>query len=243
MRDIPDIAVDFIAEHEGCKLTAYQDQVDVWTIGYGSTTGVKAGDKITKSQAKELLRSDLTTAATRLEQRIGSVVDEITQHQYAALLSFVFNVGANPSWTIWKRLKARLYDQVPLELMKFVNAGGSKIQGLVNRRADECKLWATDEPGTVVVALPSSVTRGIGVTPPTPADPIPPQKSTQLISGGVAAAATTAVAAQQLTAQILPFATHSEAVGKIVSALAVIGAIAVVIGFVFAWIRKREARR
>lgn len=242
MRDIPDIAVDFIAQHEGCKLTAYQDVIGVWTIGYGSTMDVKQGDKISPEQAKVRLRADLGTAAGRIEDRIGDIVAILTENQYAALLSFVFNVGAGAGWTIWKRLRAKQFDQVPLELMKFVNASGQKVLGLVNRRADECKLWAKEETGTSTEMVPSSITRQVGITPPTPSDPIPPQRSTQLISGAVAATATTGVAVQQLTAQVLPFAAHSEIVGKLVSALAVIGAIAVVVGFVFAWIRKREAR-
>ena len=240
-RDIPDVAVDFIAQHEGLRLTAYKDSVGVWTIGYGSTSGVEAGMTITKAEAKARLKVDLRQSATRIDQRIGAIVDELTENQYAALLSLVFNVGAGPGWTLWKRLKARQFDQIPGEIIKFCNAGGKKIQGLVNRRADEVKLWATDEPGSVGLSLPSSETR-VMVTPPTPADPTPPAKSAQLISGGIAAATTTTVAVQQLSAQVLPFADRSERVGKIVQALAVVGAIAVVVGFVLAWLKKREAR-
>ena len=49
-----------IKEFEGCQLTAYQDEVGVWTIGYGITnsdksitkTTIKKGLKITKEKAE-----------------------------------------------------------------------------------------------------------------------------------------------------------------------------------------------
>ena len=170
-RAIPDLAVDFVSRWEGCELAAYRDVVGILTVGYGHTgSDVIAGLKITKAQARALLADDLRVAAARLTARIGPVVDELTEAQYAALLSFVFNLGANPSWTIWKLLKARKFDQVPPQLMRFVNAGGKVVPGLVNRRAAEASLWhtvAVDE-GAHEPAPPSSVTRSTP-TPPTPA--------------------------------------------------------------------------
>ena len=53
--------IDAIKRFEACRLTAYQDSVGVWTIGYGHTKGVKRGDKITQQQADEYLRADLAT--------------------------------------------------------------------------------------------------------------------------------------------------------------------------------------
>ncbi len=172
MRAIPDLAVDFVARHEGRRLGAYQDQGGVWTIGYGHTGGVKPGARITVAEARGLLKADLAVAGLRLACKLGVVADELTEPQYAALLSFVFNLGtgdpARREWTIWTRLRARRFDQVPLEMMKFVNAGGRKLQGLVNRRSEEVKLWSSDEPGSTTDVLSSGVTRVIP-TPPTPA--------------------------------------------------------------------------
>lgn len=56
-----------IKEFEGCQLTAYQDEVGVWTIGYGITnadksitgTTIKKGLKITKEKAEEWLEECL----------------------------------------------------------------------------------------------------------------------------------------------------------------------------------------
>ena len=44
---------------EGCKLTAYQDSVGVWTIGYGHTKGVFDGMTITQEEAEQMLLTEL----------------------------------------------------------------------------------------------------------------------------------------------------------------------------------------
>ena len=54
--------IDLIKSFEDCRLTAYQDSVGVWTIGYGHTNGVYAWMTITQAQAEEFLRSELKTA-------------------------------------------------------------------------------------------------------------------------------------------------------------------------------------
>ena len=241
MRAIPELAIAFVARHEGCVLRAYRDAGGVLTVGYGSTAGVTPGLVITKDEARARLVADLTTAGLRLEQRIGVVIAELTDQQYAALLSFVFNVGAGPAWTIWKRLRTRQFDQVPLELMKFVNVGGRKVRGLVARRAEECKLWATGEPGTTARRVPSSVSRA-NPTPPTPADPHPPQRSVQILTLAGTAAATTTAAVGQVSQTLAPYAAASDLVRQLVSALAVVAAMAATMGLILAWAKTREAR-
>jgi lysozyme len=243
MRAIPRKAVNFVSKWEGFEPKAYLCPANVWTIGYGSTQGVKPGDTITKAQALTLLAKDMEVARAKLYGVIKpQIIDELTENQWSALLSFAFNLGAG-KWQIWKRINARQFDQVPQELAKFVNAGGKKISGLVKRRAAEQVLWSTDEPGSTDEAVPSSVTRGVGVTPPTPADPAPASKSSTIITGFVGAAATVPVAAQQVTAAVAPYADQSEIVQKVIAALATIAAAAAVLVLVLTWIKKREARR
>lgn len=245
MRPIPDLAVDFIARHEGKRLTAYQDQVGVWTIGYGHTGGVEPGSKITLAEARALLKADMSIAGARIARKIGPVVNELTEHQYAALLSFVFNLGSGnpkkPEWNIWRRLRARDFDGVPQEFAKFVNAGGRKLQGLVNRRAEETKLWSTDEPGSTTESLPSSVTREIA-TPPTVSDPVSPGKSATIITAVTGVAATVPVAVQQVTQAVEPYKDASPLVGQVIGILATLAAAAAVLVLVLAWLKKREDR-
>lgn len=242
MRPVPDIAVRFVAEKEALRLKAYRDAGGIWTIGYGHTgPEVTAGLTITPETAEAWLRKDLEIAASRLSARIGDVVDELTEHQYAALLSFVFNLGCDPKWTIWKVLKARAFDQVPAQMMRFVNAGGKKLQGLVNRRAAEVVLWSTDEPGSTDASPPSSVTRAVE-TPPAPTEkPLVTSKS--FITTAATVAATAPVAVKQVSDAIAPYADKSETVAKVAAALATIAAVLAVAALVFQWLKHRAAQR
>lgn len=242
MRAIPKIAVDFVAAHEGLRLVAYRDLGGVWTIGFGRTgPRVVEGLRITKAQALADLAADLETARGRLYARIGVVVDELAEHQYAALLSFVFNVGADPSWTIWKRLRARQFDQAPVELMKFVNVGGRMAPGLVNRRAEECKLWGGHGPGSGPGAPPSSVTRAID-TPPTPGDPTPPHRSAAVLTAATGAVATVPVAVKAVTDAIAPYRDASPMVAQAAAWLAAVAALAAAAAVVLAWLKAKAAR-
>ncbi len=242
MRSIPDVAVTFVADWEKLRLKAYRDAVGVWTIGYGHTgPEVKAGLTITPETAQAWLREDLGVAAGRLAQRIGAIVDELTENQYAALLSFVFNLGCDPAWTIWKVLKARAFDQVPVQMMRFVYAGKKKLQGLVNRRAAEVALWSTGEPGSADEAPPSSVTRAVE-TPPAPMTK-PLAKSKSFIATGAAAATTATVAVKQVSDTVAPYASQSETVAKVVAVLATIAAVCAVAALVFQWLKHRSEKR
>ena len=245
MRPIPEAAVELVARWEGLKLKAYFCPAGVLTIGYGSTgPHVTPGLVITKAQAKALLKDDLKIAARRLEAKIGPVVDDLTDNQYAALLSFVFNLGvgkAKPEWNIWKILRAKAFDQVPAQLMRFVNAGGKKLQGLVNRRTDEVRLWSTDEPGSTEDELPSSSTRVMD-TPPAPMEkPVATSKS--FVTTAVTALAAAPVAVQQVNQAIEPYSDKSPLIGQMVAGLATVAAVLAVLALVFQWLKHRNAQQ
>lgn len=255
MRAIPQAAIDFLKLREKCVLRVYDDArpgaimlptmqpIGKLTAGYGHTgLEVFAGMVVTQANADAWLADDLKTASSRLGGVVSrEVIDALTDNQYSALLAFVFNLGAGASWTIWKVLNAKQFDQVPLEMMKFVNAGGKKLQGLVNRRAAEVALWATGEPGTVDADPPSSVTRNME-TQPTPADAVPASKSKTILTGIVGTVATVPVAVQQVTSAISPYAAHSSMIAKIIAVLATIGGIAAALVVAFAYINKSKAR-
>lgn len=254
MRAVPQAAIDFLKLHEACVLRVYDDANPArvlapgdrpegkLTSGYGHTGFVYVGTEITKAKADSDLFGDISDASAKLASVVDrAVIDALTENQYSALLSFVFNIGAGAGWTIWKVLNAKHFDQVPLEMMRFVNADGKKLQGLVNRRAAEVALWATGEPGTVEANPPSSVTRAID-TQPTPADPIPASKSKTIISSVVSAVATVPVAVKQVSDAISPYAEHSHFVANIVAGLGTVAAAAVVLTLIFAWLHKRNAR-
>ncbi|GAB3550116.1 lysozyme [Spirosoma fluminis] len=83
--------IDFIKNEEGCRLKAYRDQVGVPTIGIGHTgPDVVMGKVITYAEALRLLDEDLN----RFEKVVNRAIEKpLTQNQFDALTSFVFNVG------------------------------------------------------------------------------------------------------------------------------------------------------
>jgi lysozyme len=111
------------------------------TAGVGHTgPDVKPGMKITVAQSRAWLRQDIQ----KFEDVVSSLVKvPLTDNQFAALVSFAFNVGsANFSKsTLLKKLNAGHYDAVPVELMRWVHSKGNRMDGLVNRRAQEAALW------------------------------------------------------------------------------------------------------
>lgn len=251
MRAIPDAAIDIVTRWEGLKLTAYLCPAGVWTIGYGSTgPDIVKGKRINKAQAVELLRADLAIAADRLTARIGPVVHLLSANQYAALISFVFNLGANANWTIWKILKAKAFDQVPGQIMRFTKARDPAtgqlvtVRGLVNRRTDEVKLWTTPDLTAPEVVLPSSTTRAVD-TPPTPMEkPAATSKSfvASAVTAGAAVTAAIPQGVEQVNKAVAPYADKSEWVGNLVAVLAGLAAAAAIASLVFLWIKQRNGR-
>jgi lysozyme len=112
------------------------------TIGYGHTgKDVVPGMRITKEEGLRLLRKDLDKFEAAVERLVKV---PLTDNQFAALVSFCYNVGERSfaSSTLLRKLNAGDYDAVPQELMKWTKSKGKKLQGLVNRRAAEAGLWA-----------------------------------------------------------------------------------------------------
>ncbi len=255
MRAIPQAAIRLVRIYEETHLFAYDDAhypakevppghevAGTLTAGTGHTgPDVHVGMTVTEAMDAAWLIEDLEVARRKLYARVGSIIDELTVNQYAALLCFVFNVGAIATWTIWKRLNEKQFDQIPLELSKFVNSGGKKSQGLVKRRNAEIVLWATNEPGTMDEHIPSSVTR-VGVTDPTPSDPIPARKSKGLIIGGVGAVAGVGPLVDQARHAISPYAEHSDYVMKAIGILAAISAVCALVGLYYFYLQKKNAR-
>ena len=137
--------VDLICEFEGKRLVAYDDGVGIWTIGFGTIkypngVRVKKGDTCTLDQAKEYMRHDLI----EFEHTVNSSVKvPLNQNQFDALVSLAYNIGSNAfkSSTLVKKLNAGDYQGAADQFNAWVNAGGKRMQGLVNRRDREKLLF------------------------------------------------------------------------------------------------------
>ena len=125
---------------EGCKLTAYQDSVGVWTIGYGHTKGVHDGMTITQEQAEQMLLTELEEYEGYIE---NMVTVPLTQNQFDALVVWVYNLGPTnfKNSTLLKELNAGNYNAASTEIKRWNKAGGKVLAGLVKRREAEAQLF------------------------------------------------------------------------------------------------------
>lgn len=140
MRQINKEGLDLIKQWEGLRLEAYLCPAGVWTIGYGHTETAKKGMKISQAEADRLLVYDLSRFIEAVED---SVKVTLNDNQFAALVSFAFNVGAGAfkKSTLLKKLNNGDYSSAPSELARWNKVGGKVSAGLTNRRAAEAGLW------------------------------------------------------------------------------------------------------
>lgn len=133
--------IRLIKNHEGLRLKAYLDAAGVWTIGYGSTgPHVKPDLTITEDRAEELLRKDLE----RFENAVGAMVRvPLKQREFDALVSLCYNIGtgALSNSTLLRKLNAGDRIGATQEFVKWVNAGGKPLLGLLRRRLSEASLF------------------------------------------------------------------------------------------------------
>jgi lysozyme len=141
MRNITMQGLALIEAYEGCRLGAYQDTGGVWTIGYGHTHGVKEGDICDRATAEQWLREDIASAETAVSHL---VTVPLTDNQFSALVSFVFNVGfvRFAKSTLLRRLNEGNYGVVPGQMHLWVFDNGRRVAGLARRRAAEAALWS-----------------------------------------------------------------------------------------------------
>ena len=137
--------IELIKRHEGLRLVPYLCPAGVPTVGYGHTgSDVRMGAAITESEAERLLISDLLAA----EAAVNRELPDINQSRFDALVSFVYNVGAGAfgGSTLLKKIRQNSDDPtIGNEFMKWVNAGGKPLAGLVARRKEEANLYFSYE--------------------------------------------------------------------------------------------------
>lgn len=140
-RSINPAGLALIENAEGLRLAAYLDTGNVPTIGYGHTHNVKLGDKCSRAQAEQWLGEDIASAENAVEHL---VTVPLTDNQFAALVSFAYNVGfvSFAKSTLLKRLNEGQYANVPSFLKAWVFDNGKRIAGLESRRNSEAALWS-----------------------------------------------------------------------------------------------------
>jgi len=141
MRDLSK-AYALIRLFEGCVLHAYQDVVGVWTIGYGTTDGVRPGMVIDKETAELMMEKDV-------QHRLSVIGDwitapQVTDNEISAILSLVYNIGLKAfhhSQLLYHLNSGDPKAEVAQHFMSWIHAGGRIIPGLVNRRKAEMAVF------------------------------------------------------------------------------------------------------
>lgn len=140
--------MDIIKGCEGLSLKVYLCPANVPTIGYGHV--VRDSEKslyvggVTKEKAEEILEDDVSY----FEREVKDLVDyDINENQFSALVSFSFNVGVNAfrNSTLRRKLLVGDYDGAANEFKRWNLGGGKILNGLIERRKKEEKLFKTQD--------------------------------------------------------------------------------------------------
>lgn len=130
-----------IQSFESCKLIAYQDQRNVWTIGWGHTgPDIVEGYTCTQAQADLWFIQDTSFAC----RAVLSTVDvPLTQNEFDALASFTFNVGAGSEAhsTLIKLLNNGDFQGAADQFLVWNHVNGVANDGLTRRRRAERALF------------------------------------------------------------------------------------------------------
>lgn len=147
MKKISKNCLDLVKEFEGCRLTAYRDEVGVWTIGYGITnsdknitgTTIKRGLKISKETAEKWLEESLNKKYLPFVLKYDEQYNW-NQNELDALVSFAYNIGSITQLTA---KGTRSKKTIAAKLLEYNKAGGKVYRGLTRRRKAEQKLFLT----------------------------------------------------------------------------------------------------
>ncbi|KVP19182.1 lysozyme [Burkholderia ubonensis] len=134
--------IELIKHFEGLRLARYLDAVGKPTIGYGHLIlpHERFTRPLTPAEADALLRQDLRSAELSLRKLLRVPV---TQQQFDALMSFVFNLGSGRlrSSTLLRYLNAGAPVRAADQFLVWNKAGGRPLAGLTRRRQAERALF------------------------------------------------------------------------------------------------------
>ncbi len=165
---ISERGIGLLKSFEGLELEAYQDIAGIWTIGYGHTgDDVEPGMRISEREAEALLRKDLRPREDAVD-RFASV--SLNQNEFDALVSFVYNIGANAFGGSTARKRLNRGDRIgaadALTWWNKATVGGvlREVFGLTRRRAAERALFLTPS-NPPIVRDPKKIAENSRITP------------------------------------------------------------------------------
>jgi len=199
---------------------SYRCPAGVWSIAWGHTKGVRSGMKITVEEAEQFLRNDLADCGKVIKKHVHV---PLSQGQYDALVSFVFNIGGGKNFlssTLLKKLNKGLYDECPEQIMRWnkarVEGKLQPLRGLTRRRSAEAAIFSRD------AQLPSDDGGPEMPQKPSASAPKPLAKSKTMAGVGIAGAAT---AMNEMAGQLQGLVAYADSL-KLVFLLCAIAGIA-----------------
>lgn len=184
---ISDKGIAILVKFEGERLEVYLDPIGLPTLGVGhlltkaERKKLPVGTPISKAVSRAYLHEDLE----RFEDALSRLIEvRVTQNQYDALCSLIFNIGieAFTRSQVLKKLNRKDYQGAADAFLSWVNAGGKVLPGLVTRRKAERKLFLAPDSKSAISADDEPATGG-GETQTNQSDP-PPTSSREPFSFG-----------------------------------------------------------
>ncbi len=141
--------LEMIRHHEGVRPKPYKCPAGLWTVGVGHVIGdgktlpPEWNRKLSTEEIDSILAADLR----RFERGVLRLCpNHLTQSRFDALVSFAFNVGLGSLQRSTLRMKHNRgeFYACSKEFLKWSKVGGKVLRGLLNRRKDEAKLYASE---------------------------------------------------------------------------------------------------
>jgi len=134
----------FLRQREGLRYAPYRDGPG-WSIGYGHFLGTSLSQpdtRITLAQAEKWLSEDAQKAASAIKRLVAV---PLSQQQFDALVSFVYNIGETDfrNSTLLRKLNSGDVTGAANEFRRWVYQGNTVVAGLMARRSLEKELFLT----------------------------------------------------------------------------------------------------
>jgi lysozyme len=147
MRQYSRTGLELTKQFESCRLSAYQDQRGVWTIGWGTTyypsgRRVQPGDTCTQLQADSWLMQAVQHSELVVNRALTvQAATALTQEEFDAVVDFVYNVGSQNflGSTLLRFLNLNDFAAAANEFEKWDHVNGVEVAGLLRRREAEEK--------------------------------------------------------------------------------------------------------
>ncbi len=138
--------VNMLMRLEGFRADSYRCPAGRWSLGFGETEGVTAGQHITREDAEGRLREDLD----RIAQAIAPLIEpELTENAFSACVSLVYNIGieAFTHSTLLRKINQGDMEGAANEFLRWCNVHGVPVRGLRRRRAIERGVFLSEDSG------------------------------------------------------------------------------------------------